>query len=263
MTGFTPATVPRMSARRSGRPRPSTSRCTRTPSPPAPSCCAMPPMRWFRRRSATTRRPTTRHADAHLTAHGVDDLHGDDRRRQRRREGHCRQSAGEHDRPLVHDGHRRPGLPLHDLGRVGNDAPAPAMRGRGTRRWELGVRFRATMDGTITGVRFYKAASNGGVHTGTLWSNDGVVDPACPADHHVPDVQDIDLRALRVFPERSADRLPGRAGRGTVLTVAPYTRPDDRTAVESPPSATSSPASGAPRGRPRPSSPAIRRTRAT
>jgi len=38
---------------------------------------------------------------------------------------------------------------------------------------ELGVKFKADSAGTITGVRFYKAAANQGVHTGSLWSSTG------------------------------------------------------------------------------------------
>ncbi|HEV2781198.1 MAG TPA: DUF4082 domain-containing protein [Actinophytocola sp.] len=38
---------------------------------------------------------------------------------------------------------------------------------------ELGVKFRADVTGSITGVRFYKGAGNGGTHTGSLWSADG------------------------------------------------------------------------------------------
>jgi hypothetical protein len=38
---------------------------------------------------------------------------------------------------------------------------------------ELGVRFRSEVAGYVTGVRFYKAPANTGVHTGTLWSADG------------------------------------------------------------------------------------------
>ena len=40
---------------------------------------------------------------------------------------------------------------------------------------ELGVRFRADSSGTITGIRFYKAATNTGTHTGSLWSNSGTL----------------------------------------------------------------------------------------
>ncbi len=40
---------------------------------------------------------------------------------------------------------------------------------------ELGVRFKADLDGTITGVRFYKAATNTGTHSGHLWSASGTL----------------------------------------------------------------------------------------
>jgi len=40
---------------------------------------------------------------------------------------------------------------------------------------ELGVRFRADRDGTIAGVRFYKAATNTGTHVGNLWTNAGTL----------------------------------------------------------------------------------------
>ena len=39
----------------------------------------------------------------------------------------------------------------------------------------LGVRFTASADGTISGVRFYKSLDNGGTHTGTLWTSSGAV----------------------------------------------------------------------------------------
>jgi len=38
---------------------------------------------------------------------------------------------------------------------------------------ELGMQFSATVNGYVTGVRFYKSAANTGVHTGTLWTADG------------------------------------------------------------------------------------------
>jgi hypothetical protein len=40
---------------------------------------------------------------------------------------------------------------------------------------ELGVKFRADAAGTITGVRFYKAATNTGTHVGHLWSSTGTL----------------------------------------------------------------------------------------
>ncbi|MBS1850170.1 MAG: DUF4082 domain-containing protein [Acidobacteria bacterium] len=40
---------------------------------------------------------------------------------------------------------------------------------------EYGVRFRADVDGSVTGIRFYKSAANTGTHTGSLWSNTGTL----------------------------------------------------------------------------------------
>ncbi|MBT1071818.1 DUF4082 domain-containing protein [Pelotalea chapellei] len=38
---------------------------------------------------------------------------------------------------------------------------------------ELGVKFKSDVSGYITGIRFYKASTNTGTHTGTLWSSTG------------------------------------------------------------------------------------------
>jgi hypothetical protein len=38
---------------------------------------------------------------------------------------------------------------------------------------ELGVKFRATQNGSVTGIRFYKGPGNGGTHVGSLWSRTG------------------------------------------------------------------------------------------
>ena len=38
---------------------------------------------------------------------------------------------------------------------------------------ELGVKFKSDMAGTITGIRFYKATANTGVHVGNLWASSG------------------------------------------------------------------------------------------
>ncbi|WP_169982233.1 DUF4082 domain-containing protein [Microbispora sp. H10836] len=37
----------------------------------------------------------------------------------------------------------------------------------------LGVKFRSSQDGMITGIRFYKGPQNTGTHTGSLWTADG------------------------------------------------------------------------------------------
>jgi hypothetical protein len=40
---------------------------------------------------------------------------------------------------------------------------------------ELGVKFRADVAGSITGIRFYKGFGNNGTHTGSLWTNTGTL----------------------------------------------------------------------------------------
>jgi hypothetical protein len=40
---------------------------------------------------------------------------------------------------------------------------------------ELGVKFRTTVNGFITGIRFYKSTANTGTHTGHLWTTDGTL----------------------------------------------------------------------------------------
>ena len=40
---------------------------------------------------------------------------------------------------------------------------------------ELGVKFTATNNGSITGIRFYKVPDNTGTHTGSLWSSTGTL----------------------------------------------------------------------------------------
>jgi methionine-rich copper-binding protein CopC len=38
---------------------------------------------------------------------------------------------------------------------------------------EVGVKFRTTQAGTVTGIRFYKGSGNSGTHAGSLWSSTG------------------------------------------------------------------------------------------
>lgn len=40
---------------------------------------------------------------------------------------------------------------------------------------ELGVKFKASINGKVTGVRYYKSAANSGTHTGSLWSANGTL----------------------------------------------------------------------------------------
>ena len=54
-------------------------------------------------------------------------------------------------------------------------APAGAVEAADTSVVNLGVRFQASGDGTITGVRFYKEADDSGPHTGSLWTSSGTL----------------------------------------------------------------------------------------
>ena len=53
------------------------------------------------------------------------------------------------------------------------DFAAPATNSNGATALELGVKFRATFDGAVTGVRFFKHAGHTGTHIGSLWSELG------------------------------------------------------------------------------------------
>src|SRR4029078_682261 len=44
-----------------------------------------------------------------------------------------------------------------------------------TQSIEVGVKFRADVNGRITGIRFYKAATNTGPHVASLWRTDGTL----------------------------------------------------------------------------------------
>ena len=56
-----------------------------------------------------------------------------------------------------------------------NAAPSGAVDAADTSAVNLGVQFRASSDGTITGVRFYKEPDNTGAHTGSLWTSGGTL----------------------------------------------------------------------------------------
>jgi hypothetical protein len=58
---------------------------------------------------------------------------------------------------------------------VWSPSTTPAQTANDPNAVELGMRFRADVNGTITGVRFYKAATNTGTHTGSLWTNTGTL----------------------------------------------------------------------------------------
>jgi len=58
---------------------------------------------------------------------------------------------------------------------IWNASATPAQIANDPSAVELGMRFRSEINGTITGVRFYKGAGNTGTHTGSLWSNTGTL----------------------------------------------------------------------------------------
>ncbi|MFF9197548.1 DUF4082 domain-containing protein [Streptomyces sp. NPDC014779] len=58
----------------------------------------------------------------------------------------------------------------------GPDAvPAKAAETGDGNSLELGTRFRSALNGKVTGVTFYKGATNTGTHTGSLWTDDGTL----------------------------------------------------------------------------------------
>jgi WD40 repeat protein len=46
---------------------------------------------------------------------------------------------------------------------------------------ELGVKFKSDVSGNITGIRFYKASTNTGIHVGNLWSTTNTTSPLATA----------------------------------------------------------------------------------
>ena len=57
----------------------------------------------------------------------------------------------------------------------GPGAPAGAVEASDASPANLGVQFRASTGGFVTGVRFYKTAGNTGSHVGSLWSSTGTL----------------------------------------------------------------------------------------
>ena len=58
---------------------------------------------------------------------------------------------------------------------AGSTTPANEANASDTSAVELGVKFRAQVDGQITGLRFYKGTTNTGTHVGHLWSRTGTM----------------------------------------------------------------------------------------
>ncbi len=62
--------------------------------------------------------------------------------------------------------------PMHVFSLFGTTRPKVLSANTGV-SLELGTRFTPKADGAVIGIRFYKAPLNTGVHTGTLWTEDG------------------------------------------------------------------------------------------
>ena len=56
---------------------------------------------------------------------------------------------------------------------IWNDTVTPGFISASTQSIEVGLKFRANVDGFIHGVRFYKGTGNTGTHVGHLWTNTG------------------------------------------------------------------------------------------
>ena len=70
-------------------------------------------------------------------------------------------------RPSAPSNAATPQLTLYEL------ATPAVVDSQDTGAVELGVKFRSDVAGSVTGVRFYKAAANTGTHTGSLWTPSG------------------------------------------------------------------------------------------
>ena len=115
------------------------------------------------RPSPTTRARARRRSRPSCRARLRDDLHGDGQGRRHRRGRHRRQPARRRQGLVLHD---VAGLPVHGL----RADRRPARRRARRLAVEVGMKFRATEDGFITALRFYKQPSNTGTHVGHLWT---------------------------------------------------------------------------------------------
>ncbi|HMP81615.1 MAG TPA: DUF4082 domain-containing protein [Verrucomicrobiota bacterium] len=59
---------------------------------------------------------------------------------------------------------------------IWNDSALPAIiEAADSGSVELGLKFRSSVNGNITGIRFYKAAGNTGTHVGNVWNTNGTL----------------------------------------------------------------------------------------
>ena len=81
---------------------------------------------------------------------------------------------------------------------------------------ELGVKFRASASGSITGIRFYKGSTNTGTHVGSLWTSTGTL--LASVDLHRGDAPPAGNR--RTSPPRWPSRRIPRTWHRTIPTWA-------------------------------------------
>ena len=59
---------------------------------------------------------------------------------------------------------------------IWNNTPTPTVvQENDPKAVELGLKFQASVNGSITGIRFYKGRKNTGPHVGHLWTNSGTL----------------------------------------------------------------------------------------
>ena len=109
---------------------------------------------------------------------------------------------------------------------------------------ELGVKFRTTTDGFITGIRFYKGPANTGVHTARLWTCHGHAAARQPRSLAKPQPAGSRPSSARRSPSRRTPSTSRPTTRRTAATP-PRRPPSLRPGVITPPlEALSSAASG-------------------
>ena len=114
---------------------------------------------------------------------------------------------------------------------------------------ELGMRFKADLDGSITGVRFYKSAANTGTHVGSLWTTSGTLLATgtfsgesasgwqqmtftdAGRHHRGHDLRRVLLRAARALLVLAGLLLPARARAGRTRSTARRCTRSARTAA--------------------------------
>ena len=112
------------------------------------------------------------HVDPDQCPVQLDELHSHGHRRHERREGSGRQCTG-HEAATSTLTTVAAALTTSTLWPT-STTPTTADSGD-TQAVEVGVKFTSTTSGYITGVSFYKASTNTGTHTGSLWSSTGTL----------------------------------------------------------------------------------------